>query len=300
MGSWLIKKFIKDYENTEDLAVRAAYGKLSGLIGIFCNMLLFLGKFLVGTFSGSVSITADAVNNLSDAASSIISLVGFRLAERPADADHPYGHARYEYLSGLTVAVLILLIGFELLKNSLDKVLHPAVVEFQAMTAIVLIGSILVKLWMAALNYRMGKSIHSSTLEATAADSRNDVISTTAVLIAALLSHFFHVDLDGYMGIAVAAFILFSGVGLIKETLDPLLGKAPDPELVAQIEKKILSYPGVLGIHDLLIHDYGPGRLFASVHVEMSAEEDVLKSHDIIDTIEWDIERENHMLLTST
>ena len=154
MGSWLIKKFIKDYENTEDLAVRAAYGKLSGLIGIFCNMLLFLGKFLVGTFSGSVSITADAVNNLSDAASSIISLVGFRLAERPADADHPYGHARYEYLSGLTVAVLILLIGFELLKNSLDKVLHPAVVEFQAMTAIVLIGSILVKLWMAALNYR--------------------------------------------------------------------------------------------------------------------------------------------------
>ena len=298
MGSWLIKKFIKDYENTEDLAVRAAYGKLSGLIGIFCNMLLFLGKFLVGTFSGSVSITADAVNNLSDAASSIISLVGFRLAERPADADHPYGHARYEYLSGLTVAVLILLIGFELLKNSLDKVLHPAVVEFQAMTAIVLIGSILVKLWMAALNYRMGKSIHSSTLEATAADSRNDVISTTAVLIAALLSHFFHVDLDGYMGIAVAAFILFSGVGLIKESLDPLLVKDPDPELVAQFEKKILSYPGVLGIHDLLIHDYGPGRLFASVHVEMSAEEDVLKSHDIIDTIEWDIERENHMLLT--
>lgn len=298
MQNWLVKKFIKDYENINDLNVRTAYGKLSGKVGIFCNALLFAGKFIVGTISGSVSITADAVNNLSDAASSIISLIGFKMAEKPADADHPYGHARYEYLSGLTVAVMIIIIGVELFKSSLDKVLNPSAVDFSVVTAAVLIGSILVKLWMAVFNKSLGKKINSSTLEATSADSRNDVISTSAVLIAALISHFFSIELDGYMGIAVAVFILYSGIGLVKETLDPLLGQAPDPTLVEHIQKKILSYDGVLGTHDLMIHDYGPGRQFASVHVEMAAEDDVIKSHDVIDNIEREfLENENLNLI---
>lgn len=298
MQNWLVKKFIKDYENISDLNVRTAYGKLSGKVGIFCNALLFAGKFIIGTLSGSVSITADAVNNLSDAASSIISLIGFKMAEKPADADHPYGHARYEYLSGLVVAFMILIIGIELFKGSLDKVLNPSPVDFSAAVMLVLIGSIIVKLWMALFNKSLGKKINSSTLEATAADSRNDVISTSAVLVAALISHFFNIELDGYMGIAVAAFILYSGVGLVKETLDPLLGKAPDPLLVEHIEKKILSYSGVLGTHDLMIHDYGPGRQFASVHVEMAAEDNVIKSHDVIDNIERDfLENENLNLI---
>ena len=298
MHNWLVKKFIKDYENTGDLNVRAAYGKLSGKVGIFCNAFLFLGKFIVGTVSGSVSITADAVNNLSDAASSIISLIGFKMAEKPADADHPYGHARYEYLSGLTVAVMIILIGVELFKSSLDKVLNPSPVDFSAAAAVVLIGSIMVTLWMSLFNRSLGKKINSATLEATSADSRNDVISTSAVLIAALITHFAKVDLDGYMGVAVAVFILYSGIGLVKDTLDPLLGSAPDPALVDHIQKKILSYDGVLGTHDLMIHDYGPGRKFASVHVEMAAEDDVIKSHDVIDNIERDfLENENLNLI---
>ncbi len=288
MQNWLIKKLIKDSDNIQDLNVRAAYGKLSGKVGIFCNVVLFIGKFLTGTISGSVSITADAVNNLSDAASSIVSLVGFKLAERPADEEHPYGHARFEYLSGLTVAVMIIVIGIELFKTGLGKILNPSPVDFSLLTITVLIVSILVKLWMAVFNRSLGKKINSSTLEATAADSRNDVISTGAVLAAAVISEYFDVQLDGYMGIAVAVFVLISSIGLVRETLDPLLGKAPDPALVDYIRKKILSYDGVLGTHDLMVHDYGPGRQFASVHVEMAAEEDVLKSHDIIDDIERD------------
>ena len=288
MQNWLVKKFVHDYENVHDINVRASYGKLSGKVGIFCNAFLFAVKFIMGTISGSVSITADAVNNLSDAASSVISLIGFKMAEKPADEDHPYGHARYEYLSGLTVAVMIILIGFELFKTSFDKVLHPSTVDFSIVLVIVLAVSILIKLWMAFFNKSLGKKINSSALEATAADSRNDVISTSAVLVAAVISHFFKINLDGYMGIAVAVFILYSGIGLVKDTLDPLLGKAPEPELVDYIQKKILSYDGVLGTHDLMIHDYGPGRKFASVHVEMAAEGDVLKSHDVIDNIERD------------
>lgn len=288
MQNWLVKKFVHDYENVHDISVRASYGKLSGKVGIFCNAFLFAVKFIMGTISGSVSITADAVNNLSDAASSVISLIGFKMAEKPADEDHPYGHARYEYLSGLTVAVMIILIGFELFKTSFDKVIHPSTVDFSIALVIVLAVSILIKLWMAFFNKSLGKKINSSALEATAADSRNDVISTSAVLVAAVISHFFKINLDGYMGIAVAVFILYSGIGLVKDTLDPLLGKAPEPELVDYIQKKILSYDGVLGTHDLMIHDYGPGRKFASVHVEMAAEGDVLKSHDVIDNIERD------------
>lgn len=288
MTKLLIRLFVKNYENTQDRNVRTGYGKMAGWVGIFCNVLLFIGKFLIGMVSGSVSISADAINNLSDASSNIISLLGFKMGSKPADQDHPYGHARYEYLSGLLVAVLILVIGVELLRTSIQKVRNPEPVEFSWILVGILIISILVKLWMAVFNRYMGRAIASETLIATAADSRNDVISTGAVLVASLVSHYTNLELDGWMGILVAIFILYSGIGLIKDTLDPLLGKAPDPVLVEMIQKKIMSYDGVLGTHDLMVHDYGPGRLFASVHVEMAAEENVLKCHDIIDNIEKD------------
>ncbi len=288
MTDFLIRKFIKNYEDTENNAVRTQYGKFSSFVGILCNIMLFGGKFVAGLLSGSVSIMADAVNNLSDASSSIISLLGFKLAERPADAEHPYGHGRYEYLSGMLVAVIIILIGFELLKSSFDKVLHPEPVEFNLVSIGILAASILVKLWMMMFNRRIGNKISSSTLIATAADSRNDVISTSAVLVAGLISRFTNLELDGWMGLAVAIFILISGYGLIKDTMNPVLGSAPDESMVKAIRDKIMSYPNVLGTHDLIIHDYGPGRKFASVHVEMAAEGDVIENHDIIDNIEQD------------
>jgi len=288
----LAKLFVRNHENTKDPAVRTAYGKLSGWVGIVCNVLLCAGKFLVGLFSGSVSITADAANNLSDASSSVISLIGFKLSEKQADEEHPYGHARYEYLSGLMVAMLVILIGFELLKSSIDKIIHPEAVVFSWVSVGVLAGSILMKLWMMCFNLRVGKRIDSQALLATAADSRNDVISTGAVLAALLLSAFTPLELDGWMGLLVAAFILWSGAGLVRDAMSPLLGKAPDAETVEHIRDRIMQYPGVIGTHDLMIHDYGPGRQFASVHVEMAAEADVLASHDVIDNIERDFLRE--------
>ncbi|MBQ9948112.1 MAG: cation transporter, partial [Oscillospiraceae bacterium] len=288
MTGVLVKLFVKNNKDIQNVKVRAAYGKLSGWVGIVCNILLCVGKFLAGFISGSVSITADAANNLSDASSSIINLLGFKLAEQSADDEHPYGHARYEYISGFIIAVLVIVIGFELLKSSIEKVVSPTAVEFSWVSVGVLAASIIVKLWMMLFNKKIGKLINSQSLEATAADSRNDCISTLAVLAAALISHFTSVELDGWMGILVAAFILYSGAGLVKEAMSPLLGKAPDPELVEHIRDKVMSYEGVLGTHDLMVHDYGPGRIFASVHVEMAAEADVLESHDIIDNIERD------------
>lgn len=283
-----MRRFIKSSEDTGNPSVRAAYGRFAGAVGIFCNMLLFSGKILAGILSGSVSITADAVNNLSDASSSIISLLGFKLSDKPADKEHPYGHGRYEYLSGLMVVVLILVIGVELFRSSLSKVLNPSPVEFGWVSIGVLIGAMLLKLWMLLLYKDIGKRIRSKTLFAAATDSRNDVITTGAVLAAALASRFFGWNLDGWMGIAVAGFIMVSGFGLIRETLDPLLGNAPDDVEAKRIRDRVMGYPGVLGTHDLLIHDYGPGRQFASVHVEMAAEEDALASHDVVDRIEQD------------
>ena len=288
MTEALIRLFIKNPEKTHDPAVRAAYGNLASWVGILCNLALCAGKFMVGTLSGSISVAADAVNNLSDASSSVVSLLGFRLGSRPADEEHPYGHARFEYLSGLAVAVMVLVIGLELGKTSLGKILAPTPVTFSWVTVGVLAASILVKLWMALFNRKVGGRIHSGALIATAADSRNDVLTTGAVLTAALISHFARVELDGWMGLAVALFILYSGVGLVKSTIDPLLGLAPDPELVKYIHERVMSYPNVLGTHDLMVHDYGPGRQFASVHVEMAAEGDVMASHDVIDNIERD------------
>lgn len=284
--NYILRLMLKNSRDIQKPQMRSAVGKLSGLVGIVCNLLLAGGKFVVGFLSGSVSITADALNNLSDAASSIVTLIGFKLAERPADADHPYGHARYEYLSGLAVAVMIIVIGFELAKSSVGKILNPTAVEFSFLTACVLFGSILVKIWLFLFNSKMGKLIHSTTLIATAADSRNDVITTSAVLTAAVVEYFTTWQIDGFMGLAVALFILYSGIDLAKETISPLLGEGANPELQELITDYISSCPKVLGCHDLMVHDYGPGKRFASIHVEMDKDENPLVCHDLIDDME--------------
>lgn len=286
MTELLLKLFVDDYKNIDNQTVRANCGALSGWVGIFCNVLLFLAKLVAGILAGSVSVMADAVNNLSDASSSLISLFGFKLSGKPADKEHPYGHARFEYLSGLMVSVIICVIGVELLRSCFDKILNPGKTDFGMVSIVILTGSVLLKIWMMVFARNIGKRINSKTLMATAADSRNDVISTLAVLIGGLISKKYGLFLDGYIGFGVALFILYSGFMLVKDTLDPLLGRAPEEELVNKIQDKILSYDGVLGTHDLLVHDYGPGRIFASVHIEMAAEDEVLRSHDIIDNIE--------------
>lgn len=299
MVDLLIRTFIKDCKNISGRGVRTAYGNLACIISVICNLLLFAGKTAAGTLAGSVSITADGLNNLSDASSNLVSLVGFKLGARPADSQHPYGHARYEYLAGLAVSVMILVIGVELLKESFGKVLHPTPVQFGWLPAAVLLASILVKLWMSLLNRRIGRTIHSETLIATAADARNDVVATGAVLIAAVLTHLTGIDrIDGVMGLGVAVFILYSGIQMVRDTIDPILGAAPDPELVEAIEKKALGYPGVLGVHDLMIHDYGPGNRLVSFHIEMDAKGDVMKSHDVIDNIERDLLVQDGMIAT--
>ena len=297
MTELLTKLFIKNRDDIQSPAARAAYGKMAGITGIVCNILLFIGKLVVGLLSGSISVTADAVNNLTDASSSVVTLVGFRLAEKPADEDHPYGHARIEYIAGLVITALILVIGFELAKSSVTKILNPEQTVFSWITVAVLAASILVKLWMAAFKRKLGKKISSETLLAAAADSRNDVISTLAVLVSCIVSYFAHIELDGFIGLAVALFILYSGVGIAKDTIDPLLGKAPDPELVRHISEKICGYENVLGIHDLIVHDYGPGRRFASVHVELDRNLDVLVGHDLLDNIERDFAAQEHLQL---
>ena len=265
---------------------RAVTGKLSGIVGIVCNVLLFAMKLLVGILSGAVSITADAMNNLSDATSSVVTLIGFRLAEKPADEDHPYGHARYEYLSGLAVAAMILVIGVELAKSSVEKIIHPESVAFSVPVVLVLAGSILIKLWLGSFQKYLGKRIHSATLLATATDSRNDVLTTGAVLLALIIEFFTTWKVDGYVGLGVAIFILYSGVSMAKQTISPLLGETASPELRELIVGVVCAEPKVLGYHDLMVHDYGPGQRFASMHVEMDEKESALECHEIIDNLE--------------
>lgn len=287
MTKLIIKLFLKN-KNPDTASGRESYGRIAGIVGIICNLLLSILKFVIGTVSNSVSITADATNNIADAGSSIITLVGFRLSEKPADEDHPYGHARIEYITGLIISFLILLIGYDILKSSVDKIIHPEESVFSWVTVVILVSSIIVKLWLSRFNKILGKQIKSTALEATAADSRNDCISTAAVLVATIISHFTSLNLDGFMGVGVAIFILISGIGLVKETIGPLLGQAPSKEMYEKIEQKILSYENVLGVHDLLVHSYGPGSYFASAHIEMDAKIDVLVCHDIMDKIERD------------
>lgn len=286
MTKLLLNLFVKNHQNREDTAVRAGVGRLSGITGIICNALLCVGKLIVGTISGSVSIMADAMNNLTDAASSIVTLIGFKLAEKPADEHHPYGHARYEYLSGLAVAGLVVVIGFELAKTSVEKIIAPQPVEFTIPVVAVLVGSILVKLWLSVFNRKLGKHIGSTALLATAADSRNDVIATSAVLAAGVVEALTSWRIDGFMGLAVALFILYSGVTLAKETISPLLGETASPQLRKVIVDTVSREERVLGYHDLMVHDYGPGQRFASLHVEMDQNEDPLVCHEIIDNLE--------------
>ncbi len=286
MNKLLFKLFIKDHENTSDPKVRERYGKLAGIVGILSNLLLCIMKITIGLFSGSIAIVADGINNLADASSSIITLIGFKLAAAPEDEDHPYGHARIEYLTGLFVSIIIIIIGLQLLKTSVDKVLHPEPLVFSYSTVIILVAAIIIKLWQSGFNVSVGKKINSVALMATAADSRNDVISTTAVLVSLLLGEFAGLQIDGYMGCLVALFIIWSGYQLVRETTSPLLGEAPAHETVEAIMDIIRREPGILGVHDLMVHNYGPGKVFASVHIEVDADGDLMKSHDMIDNIE--------------
>lgn len=295
MTKLLLRIFIKD--PMDSTRGRAAVGSLSGMVGIFCNVLLFTLKLMVGILSGSVSITADALNNLSDASGSVVTLIGFRLADKPADPHHPYGHARAEYLSGLAVAALILFIGFELVKSSLEKIFNPTALIFSPALVVVLLVSVIVKLWMCLFNTKLGAIIGSSALLATAADSRNDCIATSAVLVSALIESKTGLHVDGWMGLAVALFILRSGLTLAKETVSPLLGEGADSSLREDILDYIRSSPKVLGCHDLMVHDYGPGRRYASVHVEMDYREDPMECHEWIDDMERECLRSHNVHL---
>ena len=297
MTEILLRIFIKNYRDGDSPRVRTAVGRLSGRVGIVCNLLLFLLKLLAGTLAGSVAITADALNNLSDASGSVLTLIGFKVADKPADAHHPYGHARAEYLSGLAVAVLILFIGFELAKSAVEKIFSPMEVAFTALTAGILLASIAVKLWMFLFNRNLAKRIGSAALAASAADSRNDCIATAAVLAGALAEGCWGLRLDGYIGLGVAAFILFSGWSLAKDTISPLLGESADPELRRRIVDYVEAHPKVLGYHDLMVHDYGPGQQFASLHVEMDSREDPLDCHEIIDDMERECLRSHNVHL---
>ena len=295
MGKLLIRIFVKDHENTDDPRVRERYGKFAGVVGIVSNLILCIMKILIGLVSRSIAIIADGINNLADASSSIITLVGFKLASQPEDEDHPYGHARIEYLTGLFISIVIIVIGLQLLRTSIDKILHPDPLEFSCLTIIILVAAILIKLWQSLFNRSIGRKIRSVTLMATAADSRNDVISTSAVLISVIVGKFTGIQIDGYMGCLVALFIIWSGIQLVRETTIPLLGEAPDQELVDSIAEIVKKEPGVLGIHDLMVHNYGPGKIFASMHIEVDADGDLMESHDMIDNIEKRIKDELHV-----
>ena len=298
MNNFLCRIFVKDYENTKDPQVRERYGKFAGVVGILSNVILCAAKILVGAISGSIAIIADGINNLADASSSIITLAGFKLSSLPEDKEHPYGHARIEYISGMIVSVLIVVVGIELIKSSADKIMHPSPLEFSWSMIVVLLLAIAIKIWQALFNINIGKRINSLTLTATGTDSRNDVIATTVVLISIIVGKLTGLQIDGYMGCLVALFIIWSGIGLVKETMSPLLGEAPDPELVNAISDMALSYDGVLGIHDLVVHNYGPGRIFASIHIEVDAEADMMESHDMIDNIEREMAKKLHIEIT--
>ena len=288
MTDLLIKWFVKDHQNFLNFRVRERYGKFAGMVGIASNSLLFLIKIAVGMLFNSIAIIADAINNLSDSGSSLVTLLGFKISGKPADAEHPYGHARMEYLSGLTVSFLILFLGIQLIHSSVAKIIHPQTAKFSVVFVFALVVSILIKLWQYLFYQKVGKIIDSTTLIATSADSRNDILATSAVLAAAVISHLTGFNLDGYMGVAVAIFIMVSGVKLIMDTSNPLLGMAPTKELVDSIYQKILSYDHIIGLHDLTVHSYGAAQCFASVHCEVSAGQDIMESHDLIDNIERD------------
>ena len=287
MTDLLPRLFIRDYRNTENPKVRAAYGTLSGIVGIVLNLLLFAGKFIAGTVSGSIAISADAFNNLSDAGSSIVSLVSFRIAAKPADRDHPFGHARIEYIASMIVSFLILIVGFEIVSDSVKKILSRESTLIFSVLAVVILGvSVLTKLWLALFNYRLGKKIGSEVMRATAVDSLSDTLSTFAVFVSTLIFRFFGVDIDAWVGLAVALLIFWAGVRILRKTQNSLLGEAPVKEVTDAIDRIVSGYPAILGIHDMMIHSYGPGHTFASFHAEVDGAADVFESHDVIDEVE--------------
>lgn len=296
MIALLSRLFIKDYQNYSDPEVRTGYGMLCGSAGIVLNTLLFLIKFFAGILSHSIAITADAFNNLSDAGSSVITLFGFRLGNAKPDLDHPYGHGRMEYLAGLFVSVFILYMGFELVTSSINRIIHPQATTYSMLVFLILVISICMKFYMFLFNTRIGQRINSSALKATGMDSLSDVLSTVVVLGCSLLSHFLQINLEGYCGVIVGFLIIYAGFSAAKDTISPLLGKAPEPELVKHIQDIVLSGEGVLGIHDLMVHDYGPGRLFLSLHAEVPADGDVLALHDSIDNLERTLSQQLHCM----
>lgn len=288
-NEFLVRRFIKNYQDTKDANVRTSIGKLSGIVGIFSNLFLFVIKFVIGTVVHSVSIQADGVNNLTDAGSNIISILSFHLANKPADKDHPFGHERTETIASLFVGILILVLGFETAKESISKVIHPGSIDFRIASVIILLISIIVKFWMYAYNKKLSKTYDSSLLEATALDSISDVCGTTAVLVSTLLSPVLHFNLDGYMGVVVSGIILYGAYGLLRDMINSLIGEAPDPELVHNIVDMIMAHPAILGVHDMMLHNYGPNKIFASAHVEVDSSKDIFETHDHIDNIEREV-----------
>lgn len=292
ISKFLVNTFVKNNENIKDPKVRSAYGNLGGVVGIVINFILFLIKFFVGMFVGSIAISADAFNNLSDAGSSVITIIGFKMANKPADAEHPFGHGRIEYLSALIVAFLVMLVGVQFIKSSIERIFNPTLVTFELVPFILLLISIGFKVWLSTFNKYIGNKINSSALKAAAADSLGDVFTSSTVVIAFLASKFTTLPLDGYIGVFVALAILYAGFGLVKETLNPLLGEAPDPELVNDICEKVLSYPLISGVHDLIVHNYGPGRIIASLHAEIPSDIDIMEIHNTIDIAEREVSRD--------
>ncbi len=291
MTSLLLKLFVKDYEKTNDSNVREKYGTLGGLVGIIVNMIIAAAKLIIGSFSGSISITADAVNNFSDAGSSIITLIGFKMANKPADEDHPYGHGRIEYISGFIVAFIVLIFGVELMKSSVDRIINPSEITYSIWAIVVLVLSIIGKIWLGLFNRKLGKAINSTAMTAVFTDCISDSGATAVTIISMLLAHFAKINIDGILGVIVAVIIIIAGINIIRDTLNPLLGQAPDKELVNDIAETVLSFDKVVGIHDLVLHNYGSTKTFGSIHVEVPANENVLVVHEIMDNIELEIKK---------
>ncbi|MGN1140962.1 MAG: cation diffusion facilitator family transporter [Oliverpabstia sp.] len=291
MTDFLVCKFVKNYEQTEDVQVRTSYGVLSSIVGIFCNVLLFAAKFLIGALMHSISVMADGFNNLSDAASSIISFIGVKMAEKPADEEHPFGHGRIEYIAALVVAFLVIEVGLSFLKSSIGKLKNPEEITFELVPFLILVLSIGVKLWLAYFNRKLGKKIDSKVMLATAADSMGDVITTSATILSILVCTFTGLNIDAIAGLVVSLIVMWAGVGIAKDTLEPLIGQAADPELAAKIKQEVESYEGIAGTHDLIVHNYGPNRSMASIHAEVPRDVDIEASHEIIDRIEREVSK---------
>lgn len=291
MTDILIRLFIKDYKNVKNEGVRDSYGYLAGIVGIISNIFLFIIKFIIGIITFSIAITADSFNNLSDSASSLITILGFKLSSKPADSEHPFGHGRIEYLSGLFVSVLVILVGIEFIKSSFNRILHPVKINFLIIPFLLLILSIFLKIWLSMFNKEIGNSIDSTALKASSLDALSDVFVSSTTALSFILAKWTSLPIDGYIGLLVSAFILYSGINLIKDTLDPLLGQAPDKELVKKLEDGVMSYEFISGVHDLIIHNYGPGRIMASIHAEVPASVNIMKLHEVIDKAERELSK---------